>query len=265
MAFTSSDDINILQASDASVVGAGAGDDRYILSGQMSDNQVINLTDTDGNNTLHLADGLTIASSVIANNALQLTLSNGAVVNIFGANQFSYLIAGDSLSGDGGTLQDYQTFVTSTLGASSVPDSGVVNGQENVVINGEQPPVVTEPTVVDLQEGTSKPVTATEADEIYTFDVAAALALTDNTQNTLNDFDVNNDTLKIDSITATGATTLDGLNGVDGIAVQVNEIEKLTLINFGADQDGDVVALTLQGIINPESVTIDTTPVFQIF
>lgn len=55
MAFTSGNDINILQATDATTVGAGAGNDRYVLDASvLSNNQKITIMDTQGSNTLHL-------------------------------------------------------------------------------------------------------------------------------------------------------------------------------------------------------------------
>ena len=66
MAFTANNDINILQASDAAVVGAGLGDDTYVLSpSTLSPNQVIRISDAQGANKLQLIGGLTIASSKV--------------------------------------------------------------------------------------------------------------------------------------------------------------------------------------------------------
>ena len=46
MAFTANNDINILQASDIAVVGAGAGNDTYVLSpSTLSANQKIEISD----------------------------------------------------------------------------------------------------------------------------------------------------------------------------------------------------------------------------
>lgn len=138
MSFTSNNDVNILQASDSSFVGAGAGNDKYILAAnQLGAGQTITLTDAEGSNTLQLIGGLTITSSRVANSVAQLTLSNGAVVNINGANNFSYEIGGDPLTGVAGVVQNYSTFATTTLGAASVPPPGSapVSGATNVVIN----------------------------------------------------------------------------------------------------------------------------------
>lgn len=125
MAFTTSNDINILQASDSTNISAGAGDDKYIISGDLiSDNQTISISDTEGANTIQLVGGLSITSSSVAADAAQLTLSNGAVITLLGASSFSYLVGGDSLTGAGGTTEDYSTFATNTLGVSAVPAEG---------------------------------------------------------------------------------------------------------------------------------------------
>lgn len=271
MAFTPGNDLNILQATDSLNVGALAGDDKYILSETLLDpGQTINITDAGGNNTLQLIGGTTIVSSIIAANALQLVLGNGAIVNIFGADSFSYEIGGNPLTRETGTLQDFSTFATTSLGASAVPTTGTVNGAANVQINANGTTTIPDPVVtVDLQEGTTDPVTATEDAEVFSFDIAAAKALTDDTQISIgqNDpldaqivtggFDVANDRLLIDSETNLGATTLDQLNGVDGISVQENVITNQTLINFGADADGQPITVTLAGIVDPSLVNID--------
>lgn len=122
MAFTTGNDTNIIQSSDASTVSAGAGDDTYILSGAfISAGQQIQITDTEGTNTIQLVGGLSIVSSAVTATATQLTLSNGATVTLLGANNFTYLVGGDSLTGAGGTTENYETFVTNTLGLASAP------------------------------------------------------------------------------------------------------------------------------------------------
>jgi hypothetical protein len=63
---------------------AGAGSDTYLISALTPANATINIVDTEGANRIQLADGLTIASSLFFANAVQLTLSNGAKVQIQG-------------------------------------------------------------------------------------------------------------------------------------------------------------------------------------
>jgi len=146
MPFTTNDDVNILQASDSTNIGAGQGNDKYILSSSLSataPGKTINITDPDGANTLQLISGLTIASSVVSATSLQLTLSNGVIVNVFGASSFSYEIGGDPLTGASGTIQNYSTFVTSTLGVPGVPTgSNTFTGGGKVIPGGSTPVTV---------------------------------------------------------------------------------------------------------------------------
>lgn len=137
MAFTTSNDINILQSADSTNVGAGAGDDRYVLDASLlTAGQRITISDTEGSNTLLLTGGLVITSSSVSNsttNALQLTLSNGAVITVLGASSFNFQTGG-ALNGTGGTIQNYSTFVTSSLGvAGGVPAAGAASATGSTV------------------------------------------------------------------------------------------------------------------------------------
>lgn len=135
MAFTASDDVNILQTSDSSVVGAGAGNDRYVLSAAtLSNNQKITISDSSGANALQLVGGLVISSSQVTSNALLLTLNNGAQITLLGANTFSYITGGDAISGTGGTTQNYNSFVTQSLG-TTVPAGNTPNSGGSVTVN----------------------------------------------------------------------------------------------------------------------------------
>ncbi len=138
MAFTSKDDINILQPSDAQTVGAGAGNDRYILDGSViGAGQMVTISDVSGVNILQLTGGLQIAESRITNNAVQLTLNNGARVSILGADSFQYQTGGNPFSGTGGMVEAFPSFVTNTLGAPRVPTAAEmpVSGAPNRTIS----------------------------------------------------------------------------------------------------------------------------------
>lgn len=138
MTWTSSNDINVLQASDASIVGAGNGDDIYIVSPfTMSPGQEITLSDANGTNTLQLIDGVTIASSMVASNALRLTLSNDAIITILDADQFNFNVGGNVITGDSGQDKSFEDFVIQDLG-TAVPEGGGFNFGGEVTI-GSQP------------------------------------------------------------------------------------------------------------------------------
>lgn len=136
MAFTPSADINVLQASDSLNVGAGAGNDKYILStgSNLAPNQAINISDTEGVNTLQLIGGLTITSSKVGADVLQLTLSNGATINLFGANTFTFEIGGSPLTGTPGTIRTFDSFVTNVLSVAVPTGATVTNGAANIVV-----------------------------------------------------------------------------------------------------------------------------------
>lgn len=125
MSFTRGNDVNLLQESDAAVVGAGAGNDRYVLEAALlRAGQKLTISDAQGTNTLHLVGGLEIVSSLVAASALQLTLNNGAVITVLGAGNFNFQTGGNAISGAGGLVQDYATFAQDSLGVS-LPTPGI--------------------------------------------------------------------------------------------------------------------------------------------
>ena len=137
MAFTSGNDINILQGTDALSVGAGAGNDRYVLDAStLNADQQITISDTQGANTLQLVGGLEIVSSQVTGTAVQLVLNNGAKVTVLGANTFNFQTGGNPLNGNGGLVQNFADFVTLGLGLAEVPtdntpvEGGTVTVQE---------------------------------------------------------------------------------------------------------------------------------------
>jgi hypothetical protein len=139
MAFTEGKDLNVLQASDTAVLGAGKGDDKYVLTpAGLTAGQSITISDALGDNTLQLIGGLTIASSKVSANAIQLTLSNGAIVNILGSDAFKFEIGGNPLIGTPGTIQNFTQFVTTSLGLAAVPTGSVVaDGSTNVAVRDD--------------------------------------------------------------------------------------------------------------------------------
>jgi Ca2+-binding RTX toxin-like protein len=143
----------------------------------------------------------------------------------------------------------------SLLVASDITDNTVTQaGSGGAVV---VPPIVG--TAVTIPVGAGNALSGDNtANETFTFDVAGALGTAADTQVTITDFDAANDKLQIDLITANAAlVTLDQLTGVEGIAVQVSNINNQTLINFGNDTDGTVVAVTLAGIVDPSTIAIE--------
>ena len=135
MSFTSGNDVNILQETDMPIVGAGAGDDVYIVDSYFLDNnQHITISDDEGNNVIHLVGGLEIKDVNVAQNTIEFVLSNGATIDVLDADSFNFLTGGDSLTGEGGLNQTFNDFVTNTLGLA-IPEAGEVNSENNVIIN----------------------------------------------------------------------------------------------------------------------------------
>lgn len=188
MAFTTKDDVNILQASDSALIGAGSGDDRYVLSsGVLSPGQTVTISDAQGANTLQLVGGLTITSSEITANALQLTLSDGSIVNVLGADTFSFQTGGNGLNGQGGIIQNFSDFVVDGLGAT-VPAAGApatsggtvtVNDNGGTTGGGQQAGVTLTPAVNSISEDDTLTVTvdigaAAMSDTVFNFVIEGA-------------------------------------------------------------------------------------------
>ncbi len=119
------------------IVGKGAGNDVYVIASTLLDsNATLTISDTQGQNSLQLIDGLTISSSQVANDTALLNFNNGSSLTILGASSFSYIAGGDPLTGLAASSMDYSSFVINQLGiAQGVPTSGVNSGTE-ITITG---------------------------------------------------------------------------------------------------------------------------------
>lgn len=119
------------------IIGKGAGDDVYLVSGSLLDsNAQITISDTQGNNALQMVDGLVITSSQIASDTALLNFNNGSSLTVLGASSFSYIAGGNPLTDEPGTSMDYSGFASNQLGITQgVPTSGVNSGTE-ITITG---------------------------------------------------------------------------------------------------------------------------------
>lgn len=137
MSFTTGNDSVFLQPTSSGVVGAGAGNDRYVVSeALLGAGKNIQITDTSGSNTLHLVGGLTISSSSVTSDAVNLVLSNGSQITLLGASSFTFLTGGTGLTTAGTTSQSFSQFVTNTLGLASVPTGSTpVSGRPDRIIS----------------------------------------------------------------------------------------------------------------------------------
>jgi len=258
MSFTSKNDLNIIQPADSAVVSAGAGDDVYVLDGGViGANQEIKITDTEGLNALRLTGGLNIVSSLVSSDAAQLTLDNGAVVTLLGADSFSFQLGGAGLH-PSPVSKDFGTFVTDTLGITlPVAGAAPVVGS-SVVVNADGSTTGGSTTTSDIAipAGSTDDIAATDDADNFTFDLAAAQAETNDTQVDITGFDTAADKFTYDLATPIGVTTLDQLDGVEGIAVQEDPFAGSTLVTFGPDGDGDIISITIAGVDDASTVDV---------
>ncbi|MFZ4626143.1 MAG: hypothetical protein ACOYNF_18155 [Rhodoferax sp.] len=101
----------------------GAGNDTYIISPHtLSGAVTAKITDTEGSNVVQWVDGMTISASSFYNDAVQLTLSTGAKVQILGASKFSFQLGANAPAGNSASSLTYAQFGTA-LGVS-IPVAG---------------------------------------------------------------------------------------------------------------------------------------------
>jgi Ca2+-binding RTX toxin-like protein len=245
------DDFVVPQPNSPGVVGSGIGNDTYLLTpGLIAAGQEITISDAQGENSIQLAEGLTISSSQVASNALQLTLSNNAEITILGADQFTYEPGGNRSAGIDNTDLSYADFASRILG-TSLPDSGINQGGA-VSINN---PFEEGATILSV--GASGTYFASEGVNIFFMDIPEARASNELTQPGISGFDVSEDILRFDLDHGADTLTLDMLDGVDGISVHENIIANTIVINFGSNIDGDVVALQLAGVTSTSDVHVE--------
>jgi hypothetical protein len=116
VSFTQGTDYIIPSRGGQTYLGVG-GDDVYILTpSTIESNGTIVISDTEGNDVIQLVDGLVISSSQVVSNAIELTLSNNAKIQILGADRFLYDVGGNATTGTTGVVEDFDTFVSNTLG-----------------------------------------------------------------------------------------------------------------------------------------------------
>lgn len=141
-----------------------------------------------------------------------------------------------------------------TLGVTASDGAGNVSAVADVALTVTD---VIEGTGTVLPTGAVSTVAATDGADVFSFSVGDAAATIENTQLTITGFNTAADSLNLDLPTALAAgTTLDQLNGVEGVVVQSNPIAGETVITFGADANGDVISLTLVGVADPAQVNV---------
>lgn len=259
MAFTNGNDINLLQPSDAAVVGAGAGNDVYIVSPDvLTTGQRVTVSDAQGVNTLRLTGDLTVLSSRATGSSVELTLSNGAVVAILDANAFRFELGGDGLA-TSPMVQTFAQFLTQTLNYAAVPpaSAGLVSNltpafvqPDGTVTRTAAPPPPVE-TVTKLTPQTDT-LEGDANDNLFTASLTVNPALT-----TLNPLDILNGGAGQDTLRVTAAADFAGFAPNRGMI----NFEVLELLN-GADTPRNFDATGIVGLERIEILANDNSVSF---
>jgi hypothetical protein len=240
------DDIFVAQRG---IVSRGGGDDTYVVTDKLiADQDSVTISDSIGDNTIALADGLQISSFAVANNALKLSLANGEEVTILNAGSYQFMTGGNLFAGTPGAVYGYADFVQDVLGvAGGLPSVGIIEGGGVTIETA---------TIVELPVAAKQMVQATAGNEIFTLDVTAAQRTETDTQLVLNGFDTVNDVLQIDWDGERGSYSLAEAANMTSISAEYDPFEHTQVITFGMDANADPVSLTLQGVSDPSLVSV---------
>lgn len=225
----------------------GGGSDTYIITPfTLSSAVTAKIVDTEGTNVIQLVDGMTIASSTFYKTALQLTLSTGAIVQILGADKFSFQVGANVTSGDTATSQTYAE-LAATLGASVPTGSTPVSGTANFVVPSSGGGSTNAFTVVDLG---SSAVTATSAAEEFRYDfsiVNGRATKASDGEVTITGFDVSKDKLVFVNVTDQTTYTEAQFMALAGVTIAGDPFGNTTSIYLDPNA-GVAGGVTLAGI-----------------
>ena len=226
------------------------GDDTYILSNSIAANAAITIVDTSGSNTIQLVDGLSVASTKFAADAVQLTLSNGAVVTINGASNFDFDLGGNSTAGTTGSVSTFAGFAAGA-GVASLPASGSVDGASNVTVNGTSWSGV----AASYSYTVSKDASQISEGESVTYTVTANSAVTSDTSLTWTAIGSNNGS----TVDKASATDIDAQSGTVTIAAGSSSA------TFSVTAIADSIAEGIEGlqisVFSPDSATVGTSTI----
>lgn len=222
------------------IVGKGSGYDEYILSKwTVEPGAEITITDS-GANALQFINGFEVSSSMVAANAMMLTLSNGAVITVLDAASYDYTVGGNPLENASGLAFSFQTFVEDVLGVD-MPTGSQISRGDAVTITSD----MSFGNDVIVTSGST--VSGTDAADEFQLDVSNGGVFE------IAGFDVAADSLALSGLVSADGSVLAELIGDPGvggqsIGVQYNPFSGETFVNLGIDADSEVVALTLVGI-----------------
>ena len=131
--FNEGDNIIIPSENGVTYRGLG-GNDAYIISTNTTEpNSKIEIVDTSGDNIIQLINGLVISKSLFTSDAMRLTLSDGSVVTINGADKFTFELSGNLADGSLGNKKTFSEFAK-YMGLEALPSSGSDEGNKNITI-----------------------------------------------------------------------------------------------------------------------------------
>ena len=132
------DNYVVVKTAGTTYVGNSLDQTYSINPNTINSGDTIVIIDQSGNNTIELVGGLTITSSQVVHDEMVLTLSNGAVVDIRGADTFTFDVGANQDSSVTGTKENFSTFVQNRLGLTEAPSVGqsVVDGGVDEIVEG---------------------------------------------------------------------------------------------------------------------------------
>ena len=220
------------------------GDDVYLVSNLITSGAKIQITDTDGNNTIEIPDNTLITKALFASNATKLTLGNNQEITITSADKFTYNVSGNISNGDIGKSLTYNEFAnifgielsdeTQTVEKNYYMKSDAVNASIFNIIN-----------ISGTDDAT---IFATNDDDEFRYEVN-----NDGTSDEgpysfeIEGFDKTNDKLVLVNKTGSAILTTQEFDAKDNVEVTSDGIVG-TQILFAPDSSGQSGKLTINGI-----------------
>ena len=153
--FNEGDNIIIPSENGVTYRGLG-GNDAYIISTNTTEpNSKIEIVDTSGDNIIQLINGLVISKSLFTSDAMRLTLSDGSVVTINGADKFTFELSGNLTNGSLGDKKTFSEFAK-YMGLEALPSSGSDEGNKNITIQSNLDNEEAQKEEADTSTATSK-------------------------------------------------------------------------------------------------------------
>ncbi len=222
----------IVPSSNGTTYRGLAGDDTYIISNSIAANASVTIVDTSGANTIQLVDGLSVKSSKFAADAVQLTLSNGAVVTINGASNFTFDVGGNTTTGTTGSSNTLAEFAAA-MGVATLPSSGSTEGSSDISIANNGVSGSAAPTFTVTKDASK----ITEGDSV-TFTITASSAVSADTSFSWTVIGDNNGA----TVDKAGNSDVDVLSGTATIA------SGSTSATFAVTATTDAIVEGLEGI-----------------